>query len=374
MGIPTTDDQNDSLFRTLIATAVDGIMVIDENGIVEVFNDACERLFGFGRDEVVGRNVKMLMPAPYRDEHDGYVARYRQTGEARIIGIGREVQGRRKDGSVFPMYLSVGQGSLRGRRIFVGIIHDLTERRAAELRQQSLQSELSHVARLGEMGQLSAAIAHELNQPLTAILNYANAAKRLISVADAAAADKALDAISKAADQAVRAGQIIRRLRNFVEKRDSARTIENINAITEDAIALGLLGTRSANIKTTVDLAERSLPILVDRVQIQQVLVNLVRNAAEAMADSPKRELTISTTTNDHEVGVAVGDTGTGIPEELAARLFKPFVTTKPDGLGIGLAISRSIIEAHGGRLHMNPNDGGGTVFRFTLPAAPHTE
>ena len=492
---------DDSLFRTLTATAVDGIMVIDDRGIVQVYNEACRRLFQYSPEEVLGRNVSMLMPAPYREQHDGYVKHYKETGVARIIGMGREVQGQRKDGTVFPMYLSVGQGSLLGRQVFVGIIHDLTalyrersaydqekanlalivessndailsetlegivttwnkaaermfghkaaeiigmpitrlfpehlmheeqeilsrirqgqatehyetervrkngqlinvsvtvspirdasglvigasktvrditERKAAEERLKLLSTELSHVARVSEMGQLSAAIAHELNQPLTAVLNYTNVAKRLIASTDPASAAKAYEAVSKAGEQAVRAGQIIRRLRDFVEKRESTRTIENINSITEDALALGLIGTKSSDITTHLDLASNSPPILVDRVQIQQVLVNLLRNAAEAMADSPRRVLTISTTgVNNTSVEVMVADTGSGISEELADRLFKPFVTTKPGGMGIGLAISRSIIEAHGGHLSQSPNAGGGTVFQFSLPAAQRME
>lgn len=492
---------DDSLFRTLLATAVDGIMVIDERGIVQVFNHACEQLFQYPPEEVLGRNVSMLMPTPYREAHDEYIDNYKRTGTPRIIGIGREVQGQRKDGSIFPMYLSVGEGRIQGRRVFVGIIHDLsalyrersaydrerahlamivqssndaimsetldgiittwnpaaermfgysaaeiigtpvtrmfpphrqneedailaeirdghatehyetervrkdggviqasvtvsplrdgtgkvigasktvrdiTDRKIAEERLNALSAELNHVARVSEMGQLSAAIAHELNQPLTAVLNYTNVAKRLIAATDPASTAKAYEAVSKAGEQAVRAGQIIKRLRDFVEKRESNRTIENINSITEDALALGLIGTRSTDITTHVDLAASSPPVLVDRVQIQQVLVNLLRNAAEAMANSPRRELTIATVgINDSAVEVMVADTGPGIPEELADRLFKPFVTTKPGGMGIGLAISRSIIEAHGGRLSMGPNAGGGTVFQFTLPAAQRME
>ena len=371
---PDGAPSDESLFQTLIATAVDGIMVIDERGTVQVYNKACERLFQYRADEVVGQNVKILMPAPYRDEHDSYLDRYRHTGHARIIGIGREVQGRRKDGSVFPLYLSVGAGTLAGKPIYVGIVHDITERKTAEERLRLLQDELSHVARLTEMSQFSAALAHELNQPLTAILNYMNVAKRLLATADGPQT-KAQEALAKAGEQAQRAGQIIRRLRDFVEKRDSKRTVENINTIAEDAIALGLVGTKATDITLRTEFAPNSPPVLVDRVQIQQVMVNLLRNASEAMADSPRRELTVTTAGIDASaVEVAVADTGPGIPDEVASRLFKPFVTTKPTGMGIGLAISHTIVEAHGGRLRMTPNRGGGTVFHFDLPAAPAME
>jgi two-component system, LuxR family, sensor kinase FixL len=367
---PQGAQSDDSLFQTLIATAVDGIMVIDERGTVQVYNDACERLFQYRAAEIVGQNVKLLMPSPYRDEHDSHLDRYRHTGQARIIGTGREVQGQRKDGSVFPIYLSVGAGTLGSKRIFVGIVHDISERKTAEARLQRLQDELNHVARLAEMSQFSAALAHELNQPLAAIVNYMNVAKRLLTVPGTQA--KAQEALAKAGEQAERAGQIIRRLRDFVEKRDGKRAVENINAIAEDAIALAMVGTKATDIEVRTEFAPHSPPVLVDRVQIQQVMVNLLRNASEAMADSPKRELTIATAGIDGSaVEVAVADTGPGIPDEVASRLFKPFVTTKPGGMGIGLAISQSIVEAHGGRLRMTPNQGGGTVFRFRLPAAP---
>ena len=498
---PPEAQSDDSLFNTLIATAVDGIVVIDERGIVQVYNEGCRRLFQYDPAEVVGRNVKLLMPEPYRDEHDGYIGRYRATGEARIIGIGREVRGARKDGTTFPMYLSVGAGKHAGKRIFVGIIHDLssihaqqmahedqtrflasivkssndailsktldgiiiswnhaaedmfgysqgevlgkhisilfppdrlaeenviiakiragekvehfettrrrkdgtdfdisltispifdasgrivgasktardiTERKAAEARLRSVQGELSHVARLTEMGQLSAALAHELNQPLTAVLNYMNVTKRLLAMADPAALGKAVDAVTKAGQQALRAGQIIRRLRDFVEKRESKRTIEDVNRVVEDAIALGMVGHAALNIKVHRKLARNLAPLLIDKVQIQQVLVNLMRNAAEAMAETPRRELTISTEAiEDMAVEISVCDTGPGIPDDVAQRLFQPFVTTKSGGMGIGLAISQSIVEAHGGQLAMRPNDGGGTIFTFRLPAAPSME
>jgi len=371
---PDGAPSDESLFQTLIATAVDGIMVIDERGTVQVYNKACERLFQYRAEEIAGQNVKLLMPAPYRDEHDSYLDRYRHTGQARIIGVGREVQGRRKDGSVFPIYLSVGAGTLAGKPIYVGIVHDITERKTAEERLRLLQDELSHVARLTEMSQFSAALAHELNQPLTAILNYMNVAKRLLATSDGPQT-KAQEALAKAGEQAQRAGQIIRRLRDFVEKRDSKRTVENINSIAEEAIALGLVGTKATDITLRTEFASNSPPVLVDRVQIQQVMVNLLRNASEAMADSPRRELTVTTAGIDASaVEVAVADTGPGIPDEVASRLFKPFVTTKASGMGIGLAISHSIVEAHGGHLRMTPNRGGGTVFRFELPAAPAME
>jgi two-component system sensor kinase FixL len=363
--------RSDALFRALIATAVDGIIVIDENGMVEIYSSACERLFGYAADEVVGQNVKMLMPSPYREEHDAYISHYRQTRERRIIGIGREVVGRRKDGTTFPMYLSVGEGMLEAKRIFVGIIHDLTPREITTRRMQELQSELLHVSRLSAMGQMTAALAHELNQPLTAIMNYVNAARRTIASAGTPEAARAAELIEKAANQTARAGQIIRQLREFVEKRESSREELDLNKVIEEAIALGLVGSVDASVKLRTRLA-RDLPhVLIDKIQVQQVVINLVRNSIEAMLAVATRELNVETKLGEKGfVEVSVSDTGPGLPEEVASRLFQPFVTTKEKGMGVGLSICQSIIEAHNGRIWAAPNDRRGVTFRFRLPSA----
>jgi two-component system sensor kinase FixL len=493
----TTPLWDDSLFETVTAAAINGVIAVNDQGLISVFNSACETMFQYRREEVLGRGIAMLLASPYREEYEERLRHYQATGEATGAGKGRELQARRRDGSEFPIFMSVGEGFHEGRRTFVVVIQDLTdlqleraihasqraflaaivdssndaiisktldgritswnraaedlfgytaaemiggpitrlfpedriaeeadilervragfatehyetirikkdgtpvdvsvtvspildsvgtvigasktvrdisERKQAEARLQTVSAELSHVARVSEMGQVSAAIAHELNQPLTAVLNYANVAKRLIASSDPAAKAKSYEAVSKASEQAMRAGQIIRRLRDFVEKRESSRTLEDINAVVEDAIALGLIGTRMGEIEITLAFAPDLPPVLADKVQIQQVLVNLLRNAAEAMAQSERRELTVTTDrSNGTGVLVSVSDTGCGVPADLAERLFRPFVTTKSGGMGIGLAISRSIIESHGGRLTMVPNPGGGTVFQFILPAA----
>jgi|SRR5579871_5054132 len=361
----------DALFRTLIATAVDGIIVIDENATIQIYSAACERLFGYTEAEVVGKNVKMLMPSPYREEHDGYIRNYQSTGVKRIIGIGREVIGQRKNGSTFPMYLSVGEGRLGEQIVYVGIIHDLTSRNLTARRMQDLQNELLHVSRLSAMGQMTAAIAHELNQPLTAVLNYINAARRTAGGLQDTQGQRVLELIDKAAHQTSRAGQIIRQLRDFVEKREAARNIVGMNTVVEEAIALAAIGSADANVKTTLELAAGLPPVLIDKIQVQQVVINLVRNSVEAMQQVAKRELTIKTLRDpDGAVEVRISDTGPGLPPQVASRLFHPFVTTKEKGMGIGLSICASIIEAHGGRIWATPREGEGTVFHFCLPAA----
>jgi two-component system, LuxR family, sensor kinase FixL len=357
-----------SLFDALIATAVDGIIMIDGHGIVRVYNKACERLFGYEATEVIGHNIRMLMPEPYRAQHDDYVEHYTRSGEKHIIGIGREVSGRRKDGAVFPMNLSVGEGTVRGERIFLGIITDLSERQAQERRIQELQLEMLHVSRLTDMGQVAAGLAHELNQPLTAILNYTNAC---IEIAEEHG-DKEMTAIlSKAAEQASRAGNIIRRLRGFLEKRGPKIVAEDVVRVVDEAIRLGQINAAERGIKLRVSI-ERGLPlVLIDRVQIQQVLINLIKNAAEAMEASPTRELKVAIARHGELVQVSVSDTGPGIAPQIAEKLFNPFVTTKATGMGMGLAICRGIIESHRGQLLLESNAEGGATFRFTLLVAP---
>jgi len=368
--MPENAAQRDALFRTLISTAVDGIIVIDATGRIRIFNSACEKLFGYTREEVTNQNVTMLMPEPYRSAHDSYIARYHATGERRIVGIGREVVGQRKDGSTFPMYLSVGEGDLDGKTIYVGIIHDLTKEKRAEARFKELQSELMHVSRLDEMGQMASALAHELNQPLSAIMNYVKAARRTLEAASGSAAGKARELMDKAAGQTSRAGEIIRHLRAFIGKRETGRSQENINKLVEEAVAFASVGAADADVRVRLDLDRALEPILIDRVQIQQVLINLIRNANEAMQSVSRRELTVTTgRTGKDLVEIAIIDTGPGLPQAVTDRLFQPFVTTKDKGMGIGLSICQSIVEAHGGRIWTEPNPGGGTVFRFHLPA-----
>ena len=364
--------EDNSLFDALIATAVDGIMVIDEKGSVRIYNKACERLFGYEAAEVIGHSIKMLMPAPYHDEHDGYLKHYVSTGEKHIIGIGREVRGRRKDGSVFPMNLSVGEGVIRGERIFLGIITDISDLLSRERRILDLQSEMLHVSRLTDMGQVAAGLAHELNQPLTAILNYTNAG---LDIANERGDDELKSVFGKVAEQASRAGNIIRRLRAFIEKRGPNRTDEDITRTIDEAIRLGQINAAERGIKLRV-LFEQGLPnVSIDRVQIQQVLINLMKNAVEAMDGSNRRELTVTISRVAPDlVQVSVADTGPGISDDMTEKLFQPFVTTKATGMGMGLSICRGIIEAHGGRLWLESNPGGGATFRFNVPVAQDTK
>jgi two-component system, LuxR family, sensor kinase FixL len=361
--------------QSILDTIPEGMVVIDEGGAIHSFSATAERLFGYGRAEVAGKNVKMLMPSPYREEHDGYIDHYLRTGERRIIGIGRVVVGQRKDGSTFPMELAVGEMRSGEARFFTGFIRDLTERQQTEARLQELQAELVHVSRLTAMGEMASALAHELNQPLSAIANYMKGSQRLLAVSTDERAPQVRDAMGKAADQAQRAGQIIRRLRDFVARGESERRVEDMRKLIEEASALALVGAKDRGVRVRFDLVPRADFVLADKVQIQQVLLNLIRNAIEAMEGCERRDLTITTATlPGNMIEISVADTGAGIAPEVAAQLFQPFVTSKPQGMGVGLSISRTIVEAHGGTIAPRPNPGGGTVFSFTLPAVAEEE
>ena len=354
--------------KSILDTVPDALIAIDEHGIMQSFSSAAERLFGYEAHQAVGKNVKILMPSPYRENHDGFIARYMKTGERRIIGIGRVVVGQRKDGSTFPMELAVGEMRSGDRRFFTGFIRDLTDRQKTEARLQELQSELVHISRLTAMGEMASTLAHELNQPLSAISNYLKGSRRLLEGSTDEKSALIRDAMVKAADQAMRAGQIIRRLRDFVSRGESERRVESITKLVEEASALALVGVKDRGIRAQLKFDPSVELVLADRVQIQQVLLNLIRNAMDAMETTPTRELVISIIpVDDGYVRISVSDTGSGIEPDIAEHLFQPFITTKREGMGVGLSISRTIIESHGGRIWVEPNPSGGTIFHFTL-------
>jgi two-component system sensor kinase FixL len=362
----------ESHLRSILDTVPDAMIVIDGYGIIQLFSTAAERLFGYAEQEAIGRNVSELMPEPDRMRHDGYIARYRSTNERHIIGIGRIVTGKRRDGTTFPMHLSIGEMQSGGESYFTGFVRDLTEHQQTQARLQELQSELVHVSRLTAMGEMASALAHELNQPLSAISNYMKGSRRLLAGSIDPNKPKIESAMDRAAEQALRAGQIIRRLRDFVLRGESEKRVESLSKLIEEAGALGLAGAREQNVQLRFNLDPHSDLVVADRVQIQQVLVNLFRNALEAMADSSRRELVVTNSRGaDDMIEIAVADTGSGFQDDVKPNLFQTFFTTKETGMGVGLSISRSIIEAHGGRMWAESNAAGGATFRCTLPAAP---
>jgi len=488
-------------FGALMDAAVDAIIVIDHRGTIEQFSFAAQRVFGYTEAEIVGQNVRSLMPAPFREEHDGYMTRYNTTHERRIIGIGREVRAQRKDGTIFPCELAVGQvagaepprfvGFIRDitlrkqaderlkrseselrlaqelanlgnyvehldraavdyfspqlQRILgftpeanaplirllekivdpadaeklhaamaelyatgemdveyrirlddgstrylhhiaqvmrdaqelavrhVGTVHDITDRRYAEDEARVLQDRLTHFSRLSTMGEMAAGLAHEINQPLSAIATYAQAGQRFLHSPHRNDADVA-EALQQISAQALRAGEVIRRLRNFVKNREVKREPVDCGRLLEDLRTLAETDARVHNVRLRLEVDDELPTVYADPIQLQQVVLNLVRNAIDAMTGMPegRREVVLTAKSSpDAEIEFIVADHGTGLAPEAGEHMFNPFFTTKSGGTGLGLAISRSIVRAHGGRLWHTPNAGSGARFHFTLPVSP---
>lgn len=361
--------------RDLLASVLDGsadpIFAKDAEGSYAMLNRPAAAIFGSTVEAALGRRAADI-PGPVDaaavEALDREVMR---TGETRVVEHEiLEPDGERRFFLTTKAPWRDAQGSTLG---VVGVSREITLRRRAEDRLQRMQAELMHVSRVSAMGTMAAALAHELNQPLTATANFANAAQRLLAgkgPPDPARMEAALGAMAEAAHEAVRAGEIVRHLRELVTRGDSEKRLCSINMLVEPMAMLALAGTREQGVAARLDLDPEGPKVLVHRVQIQQVVVNLIRNAVEAVLDAPRREVVVATAMLDGErVEVSVADTGPGIAEEVAGRLFEPFVTTKHHGMGVGLSICRSIVEEHGGHLTDAENPGGGTVFRFVLPA-----
>jgi len=360
-----------SHLRSILETVPDAMVIIDETGHIISFSKAAERLFGFHEAELIGENVSTLMPSPDRERHDNYLQRYLTTGEKRIIGIGRLVTGRRRDGTTFPMELAVGEARIGEDRVFTGFIRDLTERQDYEKRLHTVQAELAHFSRVSAMGTLATSIAHELNQPLTAIANYVESASDLLAGDPSEqTVETVREALDECAREAVRAGQIVRRLRDYISRGETDRQVVSLARLVNEASALAFVGSGTQTVDLTVKIAPDDL-VLVDRVQAQQVLLNLIRNAIEAMQDQPHGRLTLSAVGRDNGfIEVIVSDSGPGLAPEIVENLFAPFQSTKATGMGVGLSISRTIVEAHEGRIWADASPYGGTSFHFTLPNA----
>jgi len=357
-------------FQAIMDAAVDGVVLVDHRGQIQAFNRAAERLFGYSAREVLGGNVSMLMPEPDCSAHDGYIARFVATRVPHIIGRGREVEARRKDGSLFPVFLSVGavEGSEPPR--FIGFVQDISFRRRAEEDTHRLQERLTHVSRLATVGEMSAGIAHELNQPLTAVANYAQACDRLLGLPDPDI-EEIREALKQITSQAVRAGDIIRRLRALARNDVTKREPTDINLLVSELSELIQLDAKTHDVHYKPDLAARLPQVEVDRAQVQQVILNLVRNAIEALGETTRtpRQVTLRTQElADGTVEIAVCDNGPGVSVTIAERLFDPFCTTKAHGTGLGLAISRTIIKSHQGSLDYRPNTPSGACFTVRLP------
>ena len=349
----------EALLTSILQTVPDAVLITDENGIIRSFGGAAEQMFGYTAAEFAGMSFFALVPDAHFDPE----------AEAPMKQLSRFGHGTRKDGSEFPLEIASGTMNAGSGKLINIFIHDLTERRQTESRLENLQSDLIHASRLTAMGEMASALAHELNQPLSSISNYLRGLQRL-GQASSADRDAAMGTVIDATvAQAMRAGQIISRLRNFVSRGDNDRRVENLNTLIQEATALALLGFRDANVHVQLDLNHHQDVILADRVQLQQVVFNLVRNAIEATAGKPHRLITIVTEHGDPKwLVVKITDNGPGLSEDVASQIFEPFTTTKRDGMGVGLSISRTIVASHGGRLWHEPAAGGGATFCFTVP------
>jgi two-component system sensor kinase FixL len=350
------DDARDAepLLVAVMERVADGVLILDEAGVVVDANAAAERRFGEERDGLLGANAALLLPC-WRAALDG-------------VAAPRAIEARRKDGARFPVELSAEETRGANGRRYVAVLRETV---AADARLQELQAELAYARRLTAMGEMASALAHEINQPFSAIATYVRTARWLLQKKPKQRSPEIEDILDKAGAQAMRAGEIIRRLREFVTRGDSVKTVQRLSAMVDEATALAFAGSRKGDAQLHFENRAPDDFVLADRVQIQQVVLNLMRNAIEAMESAPKRELSLSTSVADGFVRLDVADSGHGLSEDMLGALFAPFRTTKANGMGLGLSISRSIVEAHGGRIWAERNPRGGAIFSFTLPQAP---
>jgi two-component system sensor kinase FixL len=355
--------------------AVDAVVVIDHRGRIETFNRAAEKLFGYSAAEVLGKNVSVLMPEPDCSAHDAYMARYLATGEARIIGKAREVRALRKDGTGFPVLLSVGRIEGTNPPRFVGFVHDLAAQRNVEAQAALAQEKLHRLDRLSIMGEMASGLAHEVNQPLAAINTFAQAARRLLQGCSGEALDDIAGALDQISEQALRAGDIIQWLRSFSRNQGSGHEPLDCNKLIAQVLPLAQVRARRHAIEIRTQL-EVPLPLVSgNSSELQQILLNLLNNSIDAMLPSGGgRIITLSTRSAGDDVEVAVTDTGPGLSAAARERLFSPFFTTKEQGTGLGLAIGVTIMRAHGGRLQYRDPPAGGACFYFSLPALAESE
>ena len=350
-------------------SAVDAILTVDAKGVIRSFNRAAERLFGYRPDEAIGRPISLLMPEPHRARHQQYIERYLGTGEPHIIGIGREVEALRKDGSLLPAYLAVSEFEVAGERRFAGVLHDISADREA----RDLRERLAKAESLSKLTETTATLAHELNQPLAAIATYAEAARRQLAQGISGGLATTLE---KVAQQSMRASAVVERVQRLVNgaaREGTTTKFADINALMAEVVALMRADAGRRGVELALETAPELPAVRCDAVQIQQVGLNLVRNAIDAVGQVRGRHrhaVGVRTRFVDEAVRIAVWDNGDGVSASVRDVLFTPFHSDKPGGMGMGLAICRSIVGNHGGTLdfHANAPDPG-TTFSFTLPA-----
>ena len=380
---PWKADMNDievdtnNRWAALLDAAVDAIIVIDAKGNIELLNHAAESMFGYTQSDVIGKNIKMLMPEPHQSKHDDYLQQYQLTGKASIIGQGRKTTGLRANKHTFPIHLSIGKVEHASHVQFIGIVRDITEQENYRIDAQNIREKLAHVARLNTMGELVAGVAHEMNQPLSAISNYANASINLLAKKTATSSDSESPCVNaqianiqvKIEDQVSRAIALNSRLKTFVKKRGGQREQVALNQLILDTVELAKIDTRLRDHNISVDLASNPEPyIFADHVQIQQVMLNLIRNGLDAMTQQGDQLAIASEWQDGSHIKISIIDHGAGVNDLIRHELFEPFVTSKKDGMGMGLPVSQTIIHAYGGEISFHENRNQGTTFSFTLP------
>jgi len=360
----------DNAFDALLDAAVDAIIVIDGEGAIQRFNRAAENMFGYHEAEITGCNVKLLMPEPHRSKHDTYIQRYAETGEAAIIGQGREETGLRKNGETFPMFLSVGEIRQADGNSYLGIIRDLSEVRKTQEQVHELEEQLLHADRLVILGELTAGIAHEINQPLTAIAAYADAGRNIAGRGVESAQQDIKSIYERIGEQSRRAAEVVQRLRKLVRSGTVSKARHDINQIIRHTLLLFEYEIKRTNIKLLFHPLESLHALYVDEIHIQQIMVNLVKNSLDAILQDGRQdgriEIRIRKVAKD--VLISVSDNGPGVPESDVKHLFESFFTTKPKGVGLGLSICKTIAGAHGGNLQYSQVAEGGSRFTLTLP------
>ena len=362
------------LMQSILASVPDAMIVINDTGQVLAFSAEAERLFGYAAEDVAGKNVSVLMAGADEKHHDQYISNYLATGEKQIIGIGRIVRAKLANGDSIPVELKIGEAEIDGHRLFTGYIRDMSEQQANAHRLAQMQVELANFSRLSAVGTMASAMAHELNQPLTAVANYLEAARDLLDSADPETLAFIQEALDAAATQSIRAGQIVRRLRDYVSRGELDLRSVQIQDVVDDAISLAKVGIEGQLARVISRIPEDFPPLLADRLQLRQVIVNLVRNAIEALSDTANPQVWILAELQGDLAVITVEDNGPGYQGADDASPFDAFNSSKVGGMGLGLSICQTILDAHGTDIEYAPSPRGGAAFKFTLRLAQGEE